>query len=387
MEVSWNLPTRLPLAVHIDEVILARKIGRNGLLISVWTLFAVTTLLLISRFAIRLRVHRQLFWDDILAGLAYIFLLCHNILATLAAPTIYLLLDLFTDNHGFMQPDILGKIDRLVKLVLSSNFLFRICIYLVKASLLALLWRLFRSLPKFRRAWLGIIVVTVIGFALSMILPPVACSDFSAREFICIAAILVLPLTCILVGCISPRQIKLAAIDIYVSTVFDVLTDVLIVSLPVAFVLKSSLPMPQKTGLIVLFLLGLAVVIISILRTIETDGKTKLSPPSWLLFWSSMEATIAVMVSCFASYKSLFSARSRPSTYHPHGHTASVVAPTPAEVRKTRILNESDSREEIIHRTEFEVSYEMAPAGSSNRANPYSIPSNKSLQAIPSSLA
>lgn len=195
--------------------------------ISVWTLFAVTTLLLISRFAIRLRVHRQLFWDDILAGLAYIFLLCHNILATLAAPTIYLLLDLFTDNHGFMQPDILGKIDRLVKLVLSSNFLFRICIYLVKASLLALLWRLFRSLPKFRRAWLGIIVVTVIGFALSMILPPVACSDFSAREFICIAAILVLPLTCILVGCISPRQIKLAAIDIYVSTVFDVLTDVL----------------------------------------------------------------------------------------------------------------------------------------------------------------
>ncbi|DAA73504.1 TPA_exp: Uncharacterized protein A8136_4685 [Trichophyton benhamiae CBS 112371] len=369
MEVPWSLPTRLPLAVHIDEVILARKIGRNGLLISVWTLFAITTLLLISRFAIRLRVHRQLFWDDILAGLAYIFLLCHNILATLAAPTIYLLLDLFTDNHGFMQPDILGKIDRLVKLVLSSNFLFRICIYLVKASLLALLWRLFRSLPKFRRAWLGIIVVTVIGFALSMILPPVACSDFTA------------------LGCISPRQIRLAAIDIYVSTVFDVLTDVLIVCLPVAFVLKSSLPMPQKTGLIVLFLLGLAVVIISILRTIETDGKTKLSPPSWLLFWSSMEATIAVMVSCFASYKSLFSARSRPSTYHPHGHTASVVAPTPAEVRKTRILNESDSREEIIHRTEFEVSYEMAPAGSSNRANPYSIPSNKSLQALPSSLA
>lgn len=162
--------------------------GLKGLFIlqiSVWTLFAVTTLLLISRFAIRLRVHGQLFWDDILAGLAYIFLLCHNILATLAAPTIYLLLDLFSDNHGFMQPDILGKVDRLVKLVLSSNFLFRICIYLVKASLLALLWRLFRSLPKFRRAWLGIIVVTVIGFALSMILPPVACSDFTAREFTC----------------------------------------------------------------------------------------------------------------------------------------------------------------------------------------------------------
>ncbi|EFR01513.1 hypothetical protein MGYG_04521 [Nannizzia gypsea CBS 118893] len=348
--VNWSVPTRLPLALQVEEVLLARKIGRNALLISVWTLFGVTTLLLLLRFAIRLRVHRQLFWDDILAGLAYVFLLGHNILATLATPTIYLLLDLFQNKHGFMQPDLLQRIDLMVKLVLSSNFLFRICIYLVKASLLALLWRLFNCLPNFRRAWLAIIVVTIIGFALSMILPPVACSNFTA------------------LGCISPRQIKLSAIDIYVSTVFDVITDVLIVSLPVAFILKSSLPMPQKTGLVGLFLLGLAVVIISILRTIETDGKSKLSPPSWLLFWSSMEATIAVMVSCFASYKSLFTSRSRTSNYHPHGHTASVIASTPANIRKARMLNGSDSREEIIHRTEFEVSYEMAPANSNSHA-------------------
>ncbi|EEQ28734.1 hypothetical protein McanMca71_001195 [Microsporum canis] len=342
--------------MDVDQLVLARKISRHALLISVWTLFAVTTLLLISRFAIRLRLHRKLFWDDILAGLAYIFLLCHNILATLALPTVYLLLDLYKDNRGFLQPGVLGKIDHMVKLVLSSNFLFRICIYLVKASLLALLWRLFHSLHLFRRAWLAIVIVTVIGFAISIILPPVACSDFTA------------------LGCISPKRIRLSAIDIYVSTVFDVLTDILIVSLPVTFVLKSSLPMPQKLGLVGLFLLGLAVVIISILRTIETDGKSKLSPPSWLLFWSSMEATIAVMVSCFASYKSLFTARIRTSTYHhPHGHSASVVVSTPAEARKNRIFKESDSREEIIQRTEFEVSYEMAPASSSQVTSPYAI--------------
>ncbi|KAK2837022.1 hypothetical protein FQN49_006483 [Arthroderma sp. PD_2] len=354
----------------VDRIVLSRKISRPALVITVWTLFGVTTLLLLSRFAIRLRLHRRLFWDDILAGLAYIFLLGHNILAQLALPTVYLLVSLFEDNKGFVPPGILDKIDYMVKLVLTSNFLFRICIYSVKASLLALLWRLFHSLPLFRRAWSTIVVVTVIGFLLSIILPPVACSDFTA------------------LGCVAPINIRLSAIDIYVSTVFDVLTDVLIVSLPIAFVLKSSLPMPQKLGLVGLFLLGLCVVIIAILRTIETDGKMKLSPPSWLLFWSSMEATIAVMVSCFASYKSLFTSRMRPTAYHnPNGHSASVVACSQAPTHKNRTLTtDTDSREEIMHSTEFEVSYELAPTPGQRGLAPHpkSRYNNKSLPSVPS---
>ncbi|EZG00940.1 hypothetical protein H106_08747 [Trichophyton rubrum CBS 735.88] len=249
-----------------DKLVLARKIGRTELLVSLWVGSGLATVLLISRFAIRLRLHRRLFWDDILAGLAYLFLIGHNVLATLAVPTVYLLLHLFENNKGLLMPGLLEKFDHLARLVFASNCLFRCCIYSVKASLLALLWRLFRSLPAFRRAWLAITVVTVLGFLASVILPPVACPSVTA------------------LGCLSPRTLKLEAISMYVTTVCDILTDILIMSVPVAFVLKSSLPRSQKLGLVGLFMLGLAVVVMAILRNLETDGKSKHPPPSWLLF-------------------------------------------------------------------------------------------------------
>ncbi|KAM5434257.1 hypothetical protein MferCBS31731_006751 [Microsporum ferrugineum] len=325
-----------------DKLVLARKIGRTELLASLWTGFGLATVLLVSRFAIRLRLHRRLFWDDILAGLAYIFLLGHNVLATLATPTVYLLLHLYENNKALLMPGILNDFDRLAKLVFASNFLFRCCIYSVKASLLALLWRLFRTLPAFRRAWWVISVITIVGFSASVILPPVACPSVTA------------------LGCLSPRTLKLEAVSMYVTTICDVITDILIMSVPVAFVLKSSLPNPQKLGLVGLFMLGLAVVVMAILRNLETDGKSKHPPPSWLLFWSAMEATVAVMVSCFASYKSLFTTHSRPTAYnHRSGYTASVAVSSRIAANKT--WTDTDSREEIMRRTDFEVSYEMAP--------------------------
>ncbi|KAF3490802.1 uncharacterized protein GIQ15_00319 [Arthroderma uncinatum] len=325
-----------------DKLVLARKIGRTELLVSIWTGFGIATLLLASRFAIRMRLHRRLFWDDILAGLAYLFLLGHNILATLSAPTVYLLLHLYENNQGLLMPGVLRDIDHLAKLVFASNFLFRFCIYSVKASLLALLWRLFRSLPAFRRAWWVIAGVAVIGFLISIIMPTVACPSVTA------------------LGCISPKNLKLEAISMYMTTIADVLTDILIMSVPVAFVLKSSLPASQKLGLVGLFLLGLAVVVMAILRNLETDGKSKHPPPSWLLFWSAMEATVAVMVSCFASYKSLFTSHARPTAYqYQSGYSTSVAVSSRVGANKN--WTDTDSREEIMRRTEFEVTYEMAP--------------------------
>ncbi|EFQ97077.1 hypothetical protein MGYG_00120 [Nannizzia gypsea CBS 118893] len=324
-----------------DKLTLARKIGRTELLASLWVGFGLATVLLASRFAIRLRLHRRLFWDDVLAGLAYISLLGHNILATIAVPTVYLLLHLYENNQGLLMPGLLEKFDMMTKLVFASNFCFRCCIYLVKASLLALLWRLFRSLPAFRRVWWAITIVTIMGFLASVILPPVACPSVSA------------------LGCLSAKTLKLEAISMYVTTICDVLTDILIMSVPVAFVLKSSLPRSQKLGLVGLFLLGLAVVVMAILRNLETDGKSKHPPPSWLLFWSAMEATVAVMVSCFASYKSLFTSHSRSTAYHcQSGYSASVAVSS--RMPGNKVWTDSDSQKEIMHRTEFEVSYEMA---------------------------
>lgn len=158
-------------------------------------------------------------------------------------------------------------------------------------------------------------------------------------------------------------------------------------SLPVAFILTSSLPLSQKLGLCGLFLLGFTVIAMSILRIVANDSGDRHTPPSWLLFWNATECTVAVMVSCVASFKSLFTSRKRPSTskryayvsdgsgkpvsiglrslnrYDPttsitQGQSSTKVVLGKSKTHET--WKDDDSREEILHRTDFEVRYDRA---------------------------
>lgn len=107
-----------------------------------------------------------------------------------------------------------------------------------------------------------------------------------------------------------------------------------------------------------------------------------------------MEASVAVIISCFASFKSLFTLRKRPSAYNGSGYHDSSYFPGKSNhsrsdgdmnialrsrSRYERAVPETknelntvvceadsnkwddgDSREEILQRTEFEVKYERA---------------------------
>lgn len=145
---------------------------------TIWVLFGITTILLVSRFAIRIWLHKRLFWDDFFAGLAFVLLLVHNVLATLLAPSVYMLVGAFLGEP--LPMDFLEQIAFLAKTLFTSNIVFTVCLWSVKASLLALLWRLVRQLPPFRRAWFVITGITVLGGMITLILIPIACHDLSA---------------------------------------------------------------------------------------------------------------------------------------------------------------------------------------------------------------
>ncbi|WEW61898.1 hypothetical protein PRK78_007396 [Emydomyces testavorans] len=356
----------------------SNNINRPAFMVSIWVFFGVTTLLLACRFGIRLWLHRKLFWDDILAGIAYLFLLTHDILATLVAPAVYLLLDV--SNGGPIPSDFIEKADYLVRMLFASNIMFILCLYLVKASLLALLWRLFRNLPSFRRAWWALLGLTVISATITIVLAPIACSKLTAF------------------GCVAPKNIKRDLTAVRFTAAADILTDLMLMALPTAFILSSRLALIQKLGLVGLFMLGFTVISMSILRIIATDSPEKHPPPSWLLFWSAMETSVAVMTSCVASFKSIFTIRKRPSAYNGSSdipgkssrnrsegdvnialrsrNRINQLSSTSKNNANTVVIsseansdrwNDGGSREQILQRTEFEVRYENAstpPLGS-----------------------
>lgn len=99
-------------------------------------------------------------------------------LATVATPNVYMLMNVY--DGAPIPPDFMERIASMIKMLFTTNILFVLCLYSVKASLLALLWKLFRSVPMFRRAWWVIAIATAMAVVVSLTLASVACSDLSA---------------------------------------------------------------------------------------------------------------------------------------------------------------------------------------------------------------
>ncbi|KAK2734217.1 hypothetical protein FQN57_001738 [Myotisia sp. PD_48] len=357
-----------------DKPVAASNIPRHTLSITIWVFFGLVTVLLICRLGIRGWFHRRLFWDDIFAIIAFFLLLVENILITVAKRPVYMLLDVY---QGMPQPpDFHDQVTDMIKLMFSHNFIFITCIYAVKASLLALLWRLIEGLPHFRKGWWGITILSSVCYLITIIFAPITCSTLKSM------------------ACISPRHIMLDNVSLRFGTGADVATDILIMCLPIALVMKSHLPAAQKIALVGLFLLGLTVISVAIVRIVATDAITKHPPSSWLLFWSAIESSVAVMISCFAAFKSLFNLERRPSEYQhssgyiqsdtylhssgnnkagkkvrrsdiplsprvrlkkEHARLGTAVVSTEPQVRKWK---QNGSQEEILQEIEFGVSYE-----------------------------
>ena len=162
--------------------------------------------------------------------------------------------------------------------------------------------------------------------------------------------------------------------------------------LPISFILKSKLPRIQKLGLIVLFTLGFIIIGISVVRIISLNNEDRHPSLSWKVFWGSIENAVAIMTSCFASFKSLITLRRRPSMYpyapgrgvyemsgtrsrnhdasHNHTFGGDFDFPLVSRLKKNRdkshgapaagdeTWGDGESGKQILHRTEIEVKFD-----------------------------
>lgn len=87
-----------------------------------------------------------------------------------------------------------------------------------------------------------------------------------------------------------------------------------VIILPIALVARITISMRQKVGLFSVLSLGLLVIAFSIARIVVTDTQGIHPEISWLALWSAAESSVAVMVCCLASFKTLYTAQRTGST-------------------------------------------------------------------------
>ncbi|KAG7116484.1 hypothetical protein HYQ44_007103 [Verticillium longisporum] len=303
------------------------------------------------RLAISLLERRQLAWEDGFLIAAYIVFLVISILYMLAGPTIFRLEDLAAGRIP-MYATILDDSLRIQKTFFVTTSGLWISLWLVKGSLLAVYKRLMVNLRLFTILWwvtVGICILTLAGAITSSML---SCS--SMKAWFTAGA------------CGTQRDIEAAYISLWYSYAVDILTDILVMLLPLGLIRNLQMHMSRKLSIAGLFCLGWVCVAVSTIRVAylgrnAVEGSSFKQPAtSWLALWGIVESAIAVIIGCgpglFRKAKAVSKSRnnyynmgvpgsSKPKSKSAHGNDIDLQA-----YRNTvQINNDTSSQEELVN--------------------------------------
>jgi hypothetical protein len=200
-------------AEEVTNMETAKSVGSlppQSLLAVVWTSFSVAFLLVILRTAIRFKVMTRLTMEDYWIFLALATLLTSCILQTIQLPSLYYMLAIIAGVIP-ISTELISAVENYLRFEFAIMVLFWTVLWCVKASFLALYFKLFQELAMYRRAWYILAAFTLCGYAGCWITLSTSChpiSNFFKFE-----------------QCNSKKDIWASRMTVYYSTAIDIFTD------------------------------------------------------------------------------------------------------------------------------------------------------------------
>ncbi|KAI1802491.1 hypothetical protein F4811DRAFT_391072 [Daldinia bambusicola] len=262
-----------------------------------WGGFALCLIAFSGRMYIRLLCFHRFLLEDLLIFVALAFLLTSSVLTQTGLPYVYsttaISLGALKPTANFWDNNLKGLRALLAHLVLSI-----IGIWLVKLNFLLFFRRLICNLSrKYQILWWFTLIFTL------------GCcgATFELTRFNCLFGdpIKIQRL------CNSPPELRKASIGNIASATLDVISDILILCIPISIVWKVQLTARKKLVLSIVFSLTLITVALTITRGaffIEAyhDTTGKVFNTTWFWFWYSMELVTSILIACIVSFRTIF---------------------------------------------------------------------------------
>ncbi|KAI9891963.1 MAG: hypothetical protein M1814_002158 [Vezdaea aestivalis] len=274
-----------------------------------WAGVGVAAVLTGLRLWIRISRLKRLFWDDFWHLVAFALLVASAILYMFMCPPL-LGITKFTQTGNFGVVDshfFANTVPWYLRLQFTSMGLFYSCIWSIKLSFMMFYRRFFKDLRDHMIAWwiiLAITLLTYLGAWLCMMYATGRPQNFFN-----------------LYSAIQPAGIHGTRISLMVTTSFDVLSDIAIMVLPIRLLYNLRISIRQKLGLglifgmvVVIMAVSIARVVIALGAIIGTRSTLGQADPAQLSFWSVIEASIALWVSCLPTFRILFRSNERSSS-------------------------------------------------------------------------
>ncbi|KAL2832907.1 hypothetical protein BDW59DRAFT_93903 [Aspergillus cavernicola] len=259
-----------------------------GQVVAWYVCTVVACVFLVSRLAVRWRLLKRLYLDDLLVSLA---VLC--LIADLAIQHY-----MFNQGMSEMANTTTDEKINIMKMIIPGSTFYVTSLWLIKTSMVVFYKRL-ADRTKYQLVYnitLGILGATWLVLFFDIVFkcyPP----DRQWKSF-----------TDPTLACPSKPDV----INYWLTILFNIFSDVFIICLPISQVARLKMPRKQKWGVISVFLLGGLVVITSIIRAIYSH----LNEQMITCTVSMIETAIAIIASCLPVLRTLvFGSHSRTGTY------------------------------------------------------------------------
>ncbi|KAF1829142.1 hypothetical protein BDW02DRAFT_574258 [Decorospora gaudefroyi] len=257
-------------------------------------MLVLTSLVFVSRIAVQITKRKAFDAQEFFCCLSYICFVAMVVMYFMELDPLYRLEDV-QRGASPPYPEILHDAGMVYQWLTSAQMLFYTSLLSVKISLLALYRRLLNTaMPMYTVMWwviLAFCILSSIGSALSTIF---VCNDHSARykEGICN----------------KPDEQRRVVSNLWYAYAVDVATDLAVMFLPFCMTWNLRLPRKQKLGIFVIFGSGWICILFATLRVVQTgvkDGVPKVPDSKWLIIWTVIETSMAVIIGCAPAFAAL----------------------------------------------------------------------------------
>ncbi|KAI1808639.1 hypothetical protein F4811DRAFT_569446 [Daldinia bambusicola] len=297
----------------VDELV---DIKKQTFRVAVGVIFAIATMSVFARAAIRVKTRRRIFVDDYLLFIAAAFLVGSTGLIYYICDWLYLATALQND------PSIVSYLATQVVLDSTNTYtqnydMFLIiswtAVFFAKFSFLAFFKQLIRKVHNIYYFYWAVVALTVVSWLFVASAPFIVCPEFGARSIICL----------------DPSRSRLLESFTSVATGLDALSDVL-TSLGIIVLHRAKIQNSQKISLGLFLCLSLVMVGISMVRVSKLSGASGLDIPR-KLFWQYIEASVAVIMGSLTVFRSLLTLPTKSSNEQQHGSRVGVLGLRPHE--------------------------------------------------------
>ncbi|KAL2119931.1 hypothetical protein VTJ04DRAFT_6892 [Mycothermus thermophilus] len=270
----------------------ANSVSEAGIRTIIWCFYTGVTIFVGLRLFVRVRQNGRLLVDDGIIVFAWLCFTTMCILQTIQLPHLWYTTYL---SAGRLAPGVetTYHLEQLTRWQFPVIKLFWTVLWTVKASFLAVFFRLVKPFPILRRLWWVVAVFTFLAYVGCWLASTLTCSPpsdyFKAGK------------------CNTPHELWMQKFNVIYSTTVDISSDLMIMALPISILPSLQLDMRRKIGLGVAFSLGFIIISVAVVRMTQILTFSGTVDLIGLAIWGCVETSAAIIVGCLPPLKALLS--------------------------------------------------------------------------------